>query len=58
MKEHEAVLHELDYVPYFEEIAVEIPEGEVDGRPDARRLAPAHPQARTAITTRPAAWEP
>jgi 2-oxoglutarate ferredoxin oxidoreductase subunit beta len=28
MKEHEAVLHELDYVPYFEEIAVEIPEGE------------------------------
>jgi 2-oxoglutarate ferredoxin oxidoreductase subunit beta len=28
MKEHEAVLHELDSVPYFEEIAVEIPEGE------------------------------
>jgi 2-oxoglutarate ferredoxin oxidoreductase subunit beta len=28
MKEHEAVLHELDYVPYFEEIAVDIPEGE------------------------------
>jgi 2-oxoglutarate ferredoxin oxidoreductase subunit beta len=27
MKEHEAVLHELDYVPYFEEIDVEIPEG-------------------------------
>src|ERR1041385_2174003 len=27
MKEHEAVLHELDYVPYFEEIAVDIPEG-------------------------------
>jgi 2-oxoglutarate ferredoxin oxidoreductase subunit beta len=27
MKEHEAVLHELDYVPFFEEIAVDIPEG-------------------------------
>jgi 2-oxoglutarate ferredoxin oxidoreductase subunit beta len=29
MKEHEAVLHELDYVPFFEDIAVEIPEGEM-----------------------------
>jgi len=29
MKDHEEALHELDYVPYFEEIAVEIPEGEV-----------------------------
>jgi len=29
MKEHEAVLHELDYVPFFEEIAVDIPEGTV-----------------------------
>jgi len=29
MKEHDAVLHELDYVPFFEEISVEIPEGEV-----------------------------
>jgi 2-oxoglutarate ferredoxin oxidoreductase subunit beta len=29
MKEHEAVLHELDFVPFFQEIAVEIPEGEV-----------------------------
>src|ERR1044071_2532824 len=28
MKEHEAVLHELDFVPFFEEISVEIPEGE------------------------------
>jgi 2-oxoglutarate/2-oxoacid ferredoxin oxidoreductase subunit beta len=28
MKEHEAVLHELDYVPFFEEISVDIPEGE------------------------------
>jgi 2-oxoglutarate ferredoxin oxidoreductase subunit beta len=27
MKEHEQVLHELDYVPFFEEIAVDIPEG-------------------------------
>src|SRR5260370_35411670 len=27
MKEHEAVLHELDFVPHFQEIAVEIPEG-------------------------------
>ena len=29
MKEHETVLHELDFVPYFQDIAVEIPEGEV-----------------------------
>jgi 2-oxoglutarate ferredoxin oxidoreductase subunit beta len=29
MKEHEEVLQELDYVPYFAEISVEIPEGEV-----------------------------
>ena len=29
MKDHEAVLHELDFVPHFEEISVEIPEGEV-----------------------------
>jgi 2-oxoglutarate ferredoxin oxidoreductase subunit beta len=29
MKEHESVLHELDFVPHFEDIAVEIPEGEV-----------------------------
>jgi len=29
MKEHEAVLHELDFVPHFQEIAVDIPEGEV-----------------------------
>jgi 2-oxoglutarate/2-oxoacid ferredoxin oxidoreductase subunit beta len=29
MKEHEAVLHELDFVPHFQEISVEIPEGEV-----------------------------
>jgi 2-oxoglutarate/2-oxoacid ferredoxin oxidoreductase subunit beta len=28
MKEHEQVLHELDFVPFFEDIAVEIPEGE------------------------------
>ena len=28
MKDHEEVLHELDFVPFFEEIAVEIPEGE------------------------------
>jgi 2-oxoglutarate/2-oxoacid ferredoxin oxidoreductase subunit beta len=28
MKEHEEVLHELDFVPFFEDIAVEIPEGE------------------------------
>src|ERR1700753_1159412 len=26
VKDHEEVLHELDYVPYFEDIAVEIPE--------------------------------
>src|SRR4051812_34524168 len=29
MKEHEEVLHELDFVPGFEDISVEIPEGEV-----------------------------
>jgi len=29
MKEHEAVLHDLDFVPHFSEIAVDIPEGEV-----------------------------
>jgi 2-oxoglutarate ferredoxin oxidoreductase subunit beta len=29
MREHEAMLHELDFVPYFQEIAVEIAEGEV-----------------------------
>ncbi len=29
MKEHEEVLHELDFVPSFEEISVEIAEGEV-----------------------------
>jgi 2-oxoglutarate ferredoxin oxidoreductase subunit beta len=29
MKEHESVLHELDYVPFFEDISVEIAEGEV-----------------------------
>src|SRR5438270_4823229 len=29
MKDHESVLHELDFVPFYEEIAVEIAEGEV-----------------------------
>ena len=29
MKEHEEVLHELDFVPSFEDISVEIPEGTV-----------------------------
>jgi 2-oxoglutarate ferredoxin oxidoreductase subunit beta len=29
MKEHEAVLQELDFVPSYEEISVDIPEGEV-----------------------------
>ena len=29
MKEHEEVLHELDFVPSFEDISVDIPEGEV-----------------------------
>src|SRR5580693_835298 len=29
MKDHEEALHELDYVPYFEDISVEIAEGEV-----------------------------
>src|SRR5215469_6785815 len=28
MKDHEEALHELDYVPYFEDISVDIPEGE------------------------------
>ncbi len=29
MKDHESMLHELDYVPFYEDIAVDIPEGEV-----------------------------
>jgi 2-oxoglutarate ferredoxin oxidoreductase subunit beta len=29
MKDHEEPLHELDYVPFYEDIAVEIPEGAV-----------------------------
>jgi 2-oxoglutarate/2-oxoacid ferredoxin oxidoreductase subunit beta len=29
MKEHESMLHELDYVPFFQDISVDIPEGEV-----------------------------
>ncbi len=29
MKDHEQALHELDFVPFFEDIAVEIPEGSV-----------------------------
>ncbi|HKA00466.1 MAG TPA: thiamine pyrophosphate-dependent enzyme, partial [Candidatus Solibacter sp.] len=29
MKEHEQALHELDFVPHFEDISVEIPEGQV-----------------------------
>src|SRR5579872_72108 len=29
MKEHEEVLQELDFVPFFQDISVEIPEGEV-----------------------------
>ena len=29
MKEHEELLHELDFVPYYEDISVEIAEGEV-----------------------------
>jgi 2-oxoglutarate ferredoxin oxidoreductase subunit beta len=29
MKDHEMALHELDFVPFFEDIAVEIPEGDV-----------------------------
>ncbi len=29
VKDHEEALHELDFVPFFEDIAVEIPEGEV-----------------------------
>src|SRR5581483_9111379 len=29
MKDHEEVLHQLDYVPYYDDISVEIAEGEV-----------------------------
>jgi len=29
MKEHDEVLHELDFVPFFDDISVEIPDGEV-----------------------------
>ena len=28
VKDHEEALHELDYVPYFDDIAVDVPEGE------------------------------
>ncbi|HLH19317.1 MAG TPA: 2-oxoacid:ferredoxin oxidoreductase subunit beta [Bryobacteraceae bacterium] len=40
MKDHEEALHELDFVPFFEDIAVEIPEGEVMDVPmhDGSRL--------------------
>ena len=33
VKDHEEPLHELDFVPYFEDISVEIPEGEVRSVP-------------------------
>jgi len=29
MKDHESMLHELDFVPHFEDISVDIPEGQV-----------------------------
>ncbi len=29
IKDHETILHELDFVPHYEDIAVDIPEGEV-----------------------------
>jgi 2-oxoglutarate ferredoxin oxidoreductase subunit beta len=29
MKDHETILHELDFVPYYDDISVEIPDGEV-----------------------------
>jgi 2-oxoglutarate ferredoxin oxidoreductase subunit beta len=29
MKEHEELLHDLDYVPAYEDISVELPEGQV-----------------------------
>src|SRR5437660_5051950 len=31
MKDHESMLHDLDFVPFFEEISVDIPEGGVTG---------------------------
>ena len=44
MKEHEELLQELDFVPFFEDISVDIPEGEMTRCGDARWLAPADPQ--------------
>ena len=43
MREHEAVLHDLDFVPHFQEIAVDIPGRRSHGRGDARWFPPAHP---------------
>src|SRR5215831_5906154 len=33
MKDHESVLHDLDFVPHFEDISVDIPEGQVTDVP-------------------------
>ena len=45
MKEHDEPLHELDFVPAYEDIAVEIEEGAGARDRDARRLAPAAQEA-------------
>jgi 2-oxoglutarate ferredoxin oxidoreductase subunit beta len=54
MKEHEEVLQELDFVPSFEDISVEIPDGEVM---DVRMHDGSHLRIRklAAISTRPTA---
>ena len=45
MKEHDEPLQELDFVPAFEDISVEIPEGEVREIDAARRLEAAAQEA-------------
>ena len=46
MKDHDAPLHELSFIPAFEDISVEYDPGHDDRRDDARRLAPAAAEAR------------
>ena len=55
MKDHEMALHELDFVPFFEDIAIEIPEGM--SPMSASTMAPICASANsTAISIRPTGW--
>ena len=53
MKEHDEMLHELDFVPSYDDISVEIAEGEVQDVEHARRLARCASRSWAAITIRP-----